>query len=299
MRVFVTGATGFVGAHVVAELIGAGHAVLGLARSKAGADALASTGADVQHGALEDLDSLRRAAERSDAVIHLGFNHDFSKFQESTAADRRAIETFGLVFAGSGKALIAVNGLAGLKPPGEAATENDDIPQDYKFPRASEQTALGLVSQGVHASVIRLPQVHDTVKQGLITWLVALAREKGVSPYVGEGMNRWAAAHVSDVAQLFRLVLESGEAGAKYHAVAEEGVPMRAIAETIGRTLGIPVKSLAPEEAQAHFGHFAMFMGLDLMASSALTRQKLGWRPAGPSLIADLARIDARTADRG
>ena len=287
----ITGATGFIGARVVAELIRAGHSVPGLARSTEGAGQLAAMGAEVQSGALEDLDVLRAGAAAADAVIHLGFVHDFSHFLKSCEIDRLAIETLGGAMARSGKPLIVPNRLAGLKPPGQVATESDDVPANYPFPRVSEPAALALVSRGVRASVVRLPQVHDAMKQGLITSLIAIARQKGLSAYVGEGRNRWAAAHISDVARLFRLVLESGEAGAKYHAVAEEGVELRAIAEAIGRRLGVPVMFLTPEEAPAHFGPYSMFVGQDLMASSAITRETLNWRPTGQTLIADLERI--------
>jgi nucleoside-diphosphate-sugar epimerase len=290
MRVFVTGATGFVGSHVVKEFIAAGHKVLGLARSEAGAQALAATGADLQRGALEDVSSLRSGAAASDAVVHLAFIHDFSKFQENCEIDQRAIEALGSVLAGSDRPLIVTSGTAGLAAPGQVATEDHVVPPDFPFPRVSEQTALAL--KGVKASVMRLPQVHDTIKQGLVTYLIAVAREKGVSAYVGEGRNRWAAAHVSDVARLYRLALEKHEAGAKYHAVAEEGVPMRDIAETIGRGLKVPVVSLSPEKAAAHFGWLAMFAGADLVASSEKTRKNLGWNPTGPGLIADLQRMD-------
>jgi nucleoside-diphosphate-sugar epimerase len=290
MRVFVTGATGFVGSHVVKELIAAGHKVLGLARSEAGAQALAATGADVQRGALEDVSSLRSGTAASDAVIHLAFIHDFSKFQENCEIDKHAIEALGSVLSGSDRPLIVTSGTAGLAKPGQVATEDHVVPPDFPFPRVSEQTALSL--KGVSASVMRLPQVHDTIKQGLVTYLIAVAREKGVSAYVGEGRNSWAAAHVSDVARLYRLALEKHETGAKYHAVAEEGVPMREIAETIGRGLKVPVVSLSPEKAAAHFGWLTMFASADLMASSEKTRKNLGWNPTGPGLIADLQRMD-------
>ncbi len=290
MRVFVTGATGFIGAPVVKELIAAGHNVLGMARSDEGAKSLAAVGAEVQRGSLEDLDSLRKGATASDAVIHLAFIHDWSKFGENCEIDRRAIEALGSVLAGSDRPLIVTAGTAGLAGPGQIATEDDVVPPNFPFPRVSEQTALSL--KGVRASVMRLPQVHDTVKQGLVTGAVAVAREKGVSAYVGEGRNRWAAAHISDVARLYRLALEKNEAGAKYHAVAEEGVPMRDIAEAIGRGVKVPVKSISQEEASAHFGYLAMFASLDLLASSEKTRKKLGWNPTGPGLIADLERVD-------
>ncbi len=292
MHVFVTGATGFVGTHVIRELIARGHSVLGLARSEASAQALAAVGADTQPGALEDIESLKSGAAASDAVIHLGFIHDFSNFVENCKIDKLAIETLGSALAGSDRPLIVTSGTAGLAAPGKLATEDTVIPPDFPFPRVSEQTALGLLSKGVHASVMRLPQVHDTRKQGLVTYAIAVARDKGVSAYVGDGMNRWAAAHVSDVARLYRLALENHEAGAKYHAVAEEGVRMRDVAETIGRGLKVPVVSLTPEEAAAHFGWLAIFATHDLMASSAITRKRFGWNPTGPGLIADLEQMD-------
>jgi nucleoside-diphosphate-sugar epimerase len=289
MRVFVTGATGFIGVPVVKELIAAGHEVLGMARSDEGATSLAALGADVYRGSLEDLDRLREGATASDAVIHLAFIHDWSNFAESCEIDRRAIEALGAVLAGSDKPLIVTAGTAGLAGPGQVATEDDVVPPDFPFPRVSEQTALSL--KGVRASVMRLPQVHDISKQGLLTYAVAVAREKGVSAYVGEGRNRWAAAHISDVARLYRLALEKNEGGVKYHAVAEEGVPMRDIAEAIGRGLHVPVKSISAEEAPAHLGWLAMFADHDLLASSEMTRKKLGWNPTGPGLIADLEQL--------
>ena len=286
MRIFVTGATGFIGSAVVPELIEAGHQVLGLTRSEAGAEALMAAGAEVHRGELTDVESLRKGAEQSDGVIHLAFIHDFSKFQENCEIDRRAIEAIGSVLAGSNRPFIVTSGLAGLAKPGQLATEDMDLPKDFPFPRVSEQTAFSL--KGVNAAVVRLPQVHDRVKQGLVTYLIALAREKGESAYVGDGGNRWAAAAVTDVARLYRLVLEKNDTGAKYHAVAEEGVPLRDIAEAIGRGLQIPVKSVSPEEAESHFGWLARFAAQDLQGSSAKTRKQLGWNPTGPGLIADL-----------
>jgi nucleoside-diphosphate-sugar epimerase len=291
MRVFITGATGFIGTSAAKELMAAGHKVLGMARSDEGAKSLAAIGADIHRGSLEDLDSLRKGAAASDAVIHLGFVHDFSRFQENCEIDKRAIEALGSVLAGSNRPLLVTSGLAGLAAPGQLTTEDNVIPSDFPFPRVSEQTALSLVAKGVNASVMRLPQVHDTNKAGLVTYLIAVAREKGVSAYVGEGRNRWAAAHVLDVAHLYRLALEKRETGAKYHAVAEEGVAVRDIAETISKGLKVPVVSLSPEEAQAHFGWLSVFAGSDLAASSAQTRKKLGWNPTGPALIADLERM--------
>ncbi len=290
MKVFVTGASGFIGSAVVPELLGAGHQVLGLVRSEAAAQVLTAMGAEAHFGTLEDLDSLKRGAAASDGVIHLAFNHDFSKFAANSELDRVAIETLGTALQGSDRPLLVTGGI-GLLAPGRAATEDMDPPANSPTPRVSEQAALALVAQGVRASVMRLPQVHNTVKQGLITPLIAVAREKGVSAYVGDGANRWAAAHVSDTARLYRLALEKREAGARYHAVAEEGVPMRDIAEVIGRGLNVPVVSLSPEEAGPHFGFFAGFAGLDMPASSALTQERLGWRPTGPGLIADLKQM--------
>ena len=292
MRVFVTGASGFIGSTVIRELIQGGHQVLGLVRSDAGAKSVAAAGAEVHRGDLTDLDSLRSGAAQADSVIHTAFIHDFSKFQENCEIDRRAIEALGSVLAGSGRSLIVTGGLAGLGRPGQMATEDDAIPPNFPFPRVSEQTALAFISKGVRASVMRLPQVHNTVKQGLVTYAIALARQKGVSAYIGTGETRWAAAHVSDVARLYKLALEKNEAGAKYHAVGEEGVRMKDIAEAIGRGLKVPVVSLTPEEAQAHFGWLALFASHDLQASSAQTQKKLGWHPSGPGLLADLEKMD-------
>jgi nucleoside-diphosphate-sugar epimerase len=292
MYIFVTGASGFIGTHVVGELIAAGHQVLGMTRSDEGARSLAEMGAEVQHGTLEDIQSLKRGADASEAVIHLAFNHDFSKFKENGQVDKRAIEALGSVLAGSNRPLIVTAGAAGIAPSGQLATEEMDVPRDFPFPRVSEQTALSLVEKGVRASVMRLPQVHDTVKQGLITYAIATARQKGVSAYVGDGTNRWAAAHVSDVARLYRLAIEKNETGAKYHAVAEQGVAMRDIAQVIGRGLKISVKSIPAESAPAHFGFLAGFIGNDLIASSTLTRKRLGWNPGGPKLIEDLEKMD-------
>jgi len=294
MRIFVTGATGFIGSAVVPELIKGGHQVLGLTRSDAGAKSLTAAGAQVHRGELTDLESLRKGAAMSDGVIHLAFIHDFSKFQENCEIDGRAIEALGSVLAGSNRPLIVTSGTAGLGAPGKLATEDLDVPPNFPYPRVSERAAVSL--KGVKASVVRLPQVHDPVKQGLVTYLIAVAREKGVSAYVGEGRNRWSAAHVSDVAQLYKLVLDKNEA-AKYHAVGEEGVSTRDIAETIGRGLRIPVKSVSPEEAQSHFGWLAMFATNDLQASSAITRKKLGWNPTGPGLISDLKQMRYHETD--
>lgn len=292
MRVFVTGATGFVGMPVIKELISAGHQILGLARSEAAAQSLKAAGVDVQSGSLEDLESLRSGAAACDAVIHLGFIYDFSKFQENCAIDKRAIEALGSVLAGSSRPLIVTSGTAGLAAPGQIATEDSVLPPNSPMPRVSEQTAFAMLDRGVSAAVVRLPQVHDTVKQGLVTYAIAMAREKGMSVYIGEGLNRWAAAHISDVASLYRLALDKHVAGARYHAVAEEGVNMKDIAETIGRGLKLPVKSISAEQAPAHFGWLSMFAAHDLPASGAQTKKKLDWHPTGPDLITDLKNMN-------
>jgi len=286
MRVFVTGATGFIGSVVVADLLKAGHQVLGLARSDEGARALLAAGAEVHRGNLEDLDSLRSGAARSDGVIHAGFNHDFSRFVQNCEDDRRAIEAIGDVLEGSNRPLVVT---AGISPtPGRATTE-DDVPAHTGMPRVSEPTALAQVARGVRATVVRLPQVHDRDKAGLVTYLIAVARQKGVSAYVGAGLNRWSAVHRLDAAPVFRLALENGTAGSRFHAVGEEGVSLREIAEAIGRGLKIPVASLSHEEAAGHFGWLGMFSGMDNSASSALTQQRLDWHLAQrPGLIDDL-----------
>ena len=292
MRVFVTGATGFIGSRVVKELIEAGHQVLGLARNDAGAESLTAAGAQVQRGDLEDLESLRGGAAQSDAVIHTAFRHDWSKFAESCEIDKRAIETLGSVLQGSDRPLLVTGGLAVLAE-GHAANEDDPpVPVSDSYPRASEATAAAMGGAlGVNASVVRLPQVHDQVKQGLVSYLVSIARAKGVSAYVGEGLSRWAAVHVQDAARLYRLAIEKHEAGVRYHAVAEEGLPLREIAEVIGKGLKVPVVSLSREEAGAHFGFLARFVEMDLRGSSAKTQRRIGWHPTGPGLIADLERM--------
>jgi nucleoside-diphosphate-sugar epimerase len=294
MRIFITGATGFIGATVVQEVIQAGHQVLGMARSDAGARSLMAAGAEVHRGDVQDLESLRSGAAAADAVIHTAFIHDFSRFQENCEIDRRAIEALGDALAGSNKLLIVTSG-TGMSNSGSGvlATENDKPVSTKVIPRAAtEEAAAAVAARGVRVATVRLPQVHDTVKQGLVTYSIVMAREKGVSAYVGEGRNRWPAAHRVDVARLYRLAVEKGEGGVRYHAVAEEGVPTRDIAEVIGRSLKVPVVSLSPEAAAGHFGWLALFAGWDLPASSAQTRGRLGWSPTGPGLLSDLEKMN-------
>jgi nucleoside-diphosphate-sugar epimerase len=293
MRVFVTGATGFIGSAVVAELVAAGHQVIGLCRSAEKAAALAATRGEVYRGSLDDLESLKQGAARSDGVIHLAFKHDFSKFVANCEDDRRVIKALGSVLAGSDRPLIVTSG-TGLAntAPGQPAKEDNSIISAEAFPRAaSEEAAVSVAADGVNVSVVRLPQVHDTVKQGLITHAIAVYRERGACAYVGDGLSRWPAAYVLDVARLYMLAIERAEPNARYHAVGEEGVQMRDIAEALGRRLKLPVKSIAPDEAQAFFGWLAMFAGRDVPASSAQTRRRLGWEPTGPGLIADLENL--------
>lgn len=294
MRVFVTGATGFIGSAVVKELIAAGHQVLGLCRSDAKAAALAEAGAEIVNGSLEDLDGLKAAAARSDGVIHLAFNHDFSKFAANCEDDRRVIKALGAALTGSNRPLIVTSGTGIANTvPGQPAEEDNATISSQVIPRAaSEEAAASVAAEGVNVSVVRLPQVHDTARQGLVTYAIAMARQKGVCVYIGNGQNRWPASHVLDTARLYRLAIEKAERGAKYHAVAEEGVSMRDIAETLGQRLKLPVKSIAPEEAQAFFGWLSMFAAHDMPALSEQTRKKLGWHPTGPTLLADLERLE-------
>jgi nucleoside-diphosphate-sugar epimerase len=290
MRIFVTGATGFVGTCVVSELISAGHDVVGLSRSDAGADALASAGAQVFRGDVNDLTTLRDAAGAADGIIHTAFHHDTSDPKRHSENDRNVIATLGAALAGTDRPLVIASGTGLVRPAaGQPARETDDHATSAEVPRAaSEEAADALIDQGENAMVVRLPQVHDTRRQGRIGWHIQIAREQGRVAYVGEGRNRVPAAHVSDVARLFRLALENGKAGARYHAVAEEGVTLRAIAEVIGAGMRLPVESISPEEAEGYYGWLAQLAVLDLPASGALTRQQLDWVPTGPDLLTDL-----------
>ncbi|MET3664255.1 SDR family oxidoreductase [Caulobacter sp. 1776] len=282
MRIFVTGATGFVGSAVVQDLLAHGHQVLGLSRSDIGEAQLEAAGAQAQRGDLDDLEGLARGAAACDGVIHTAFNHDFSKFAQNAQQDRRAIEVLGGALEGTTKPILVTSGTAMLAP-GRLATEEDRPGQ--ASPRLSELGADDLVARGVRASVVRLaPTTHGAGDHGFVPMLIGLAREKGVAAYIGEGDNKWSAVHRMDAARLYRLAIERGAGGERYHAVAEQAVPFKVIAAAIGKGLGVPVESRSPE----HFGWFAMFASMDAATSAAWTRETLGWAPVGPSLMEDL-----------
>lgn len=288
MRVFLTGASGFIGSALALDLRDAGYQMMGLARSDKAAAALSEAGVEIQRGDLKDFDCLRRSAQQADAVIHAAFDHDFSNFAASCEMDRNAIDALGNALLNSEKPFIVTSGFPLM--PGRSVTE-DHVPPDggQGMPRLSEQTALAFADRGVRTSIVRMSQVHNEGKQGFGSYLLAHAREKGVSAYVGDGLNRWPAVHRLDAARLYRLVLEKGVAGNRYHAVTEEGVFVRTVAEAIGRRLAVPVVSLAPEDSAGHFGWLDRIAQMDVPASSTLTRQRLGWRPSQPAnLVANL-----------
>lgn len=293
MRVFLTGATGFIGSHLIPELLGRGHRVLGLARSDAGARRLETAGAEIHRGDLEQPETLANGAAMADAVIHCAFDHNFSTFVENTRKDERNIAAMGDALDGTHKALLITSGVGIGTPLGGGVATEDVLNSRHANPRiATELAGAALIARRIDVRTIRLPQVHDTTKAGLITPLIAEARRAGAIAYLGEGRTRWAAAHISDVAKLYVLALEKGEPGARYNACAEEGVPARDIAEAIGRGTGLPVRSISDDEVQRYFGWMAPFAGLDMVASNAWTRARLGWEPTGPDLLADLAATD-------
>jgi nucleoside-diphosphate-sugar epimerase len=294
MRVFLTGATGFIGSFLVPELVNTGHYVVGLSRSDAGAEALTRAGAEVLRGDVNDLDRLRAAAEAADGIVHAAFNHDFSNLKQNSEDDRKVIETLGEVLAGSDRPLVITSGTSLVRSKTSGLrVETDDHVTSAEFPRAaSEEAADALIAKGERVMVMRLPQVHDTRRQGRVTYQIQTARQQGRVAYVGDGKNRLAAVHVSDAVRLYRLALEKGRAGARYHAVGEEGVALRDIAEAISAGLKMPVQSITSEEAPDYFGWMASLAAIDLAASSALTRQQLGWNPTGPDLLTDLRNMD-------
>jgi nucleoside-diphosphate-sugar epimerase len=293
MRVFLTGATGFIGLRILGELIADGHRVIGLTRSERGANQLAEAGAEAHFGTIHDLDSLRAGAEGADAVIHTAFDHDFANYAAKCEQDRAAITALGLVLHGSDRPL-ALTSITGIGDAGDGQPASEAVfNANHPLPRiASEQAGNALLDAGVDVRVVRLPQVHDRVRQGLISPYIEHARAKGMAAYVGDGGNRWCAAHVGDVARLYALILNRGETGCRYHAVAEEGVAFRGIAEAVGSKLDIPVRSLDPDEAGVHFGWLSRFVSISMTASSAWTRTRLGWTPAGPALLQDLSGLE-------
>ena len=288
MRIFVTGASGFIGSAVVAELIDAGHDVIGLARSDQAASAVQAAGAEPHRGALDDLESLRSGAAAADGVIHTAYIHDFSRMQDSARTDLLAIETLGTALEGSGRPMVITTGTALIKP-GEVATEEDSADSDSHPRLKAEDAAKAFAARGVRTAIVRPgASVHGEGDHGFVPVLIDIARTKGVSAYIGDGSNRWPAVHRLDAANLYRLALEDAPAGSVFHAIADEGIATREIAEVIGRHLELPVVSIAPQDAAEHFGWMGMFFGIDAAASSALTQERLGWRPVRPGLIEDL-----------
>jgi nucleoside-diphosphate-sugar epimerase len=294
MKVFITGATGFIGTAVTRELIDAGHKVLGLTRSEKGAQSLRAAGAEVHHGNIDDLETIHSGAAQADAVVHLAFKHDFSDFAGVCEVDRRVVETIGNALAGSNKLMIITSGTAmAATGNGKLATEDGPILSSKQMPRAaSEEAANSFADRGVRVAIVRLPQVHDTHRAGLISYAVRIAREKGEVTYVGDGRNRWAAGHISDTARLYRLALEKTKSHAVYHAVGEEGVAAKKIAEAVARGMKLPARSITPEEAPEQLGWLAHFAAWDMPASSAITQKALDWKPTGPDLITDLNATD-------
>jgi nucleoside-diphosphate-sugar epimerase len=293
MRIFVTGATGFIGSRVIPELLAGGHSVIGVTRSDEGAKALVAAGVEPHRGTLEDPASLATGAAKADAVIHLAFDHDFSRFMDNCEKDRRVIKAIGEALAGSNRPFVITSGTGmGNAKPGQLATE-DTIAIDNPNPRvASEVTGLELAKAGVKVVVVRLPQVHDTHRQGLVSPYAMISKQKGLAGYVGDGLNRWPAAHVSDVARLYKLAVEQGKAGERFNAVDEEGVAAKDIAAVVGRGLGVPIASLTAEQAAENYGWLGHFLAMDMPASSAWTRERLGWRTTGPRMLEDLAGMD-------
>ncbi len=293
MRIFLTGATGFIGSHTIPELLAAGHSVLGLTRSDEGARALVAAGVEPYRGTLEDPASLAAGAAQADAVIHLAFDHNFANMAANCEKDRRNIKAMGEALAGSGRPLVITSGTGmGMSERGKPATE-DAIHVENPNPRvASELAGLEAAAAGVKVVVVRLPQVHDTRKQGLVSPYVMVSKQKGLAGYIGDGLNRWPAAHIGDVARLYKLAVEQGRAGERFHAVDEEGIAAKDIAASIGSGLGVPVRSLTPQEAVEHYGWLGHFLSMDMPASSAWTQERLGWRPSGPGLLEDLAGMD-------
>ncbi|QEE44555.1 SDR family oxidoreductase [Rhizobium sp. WL3] len=289
MQIFVTGATGFIGSALIPELLAAGHQVVGLTRSAEGAEKLLNAGATAHEGTLEDMASLTRGAERADAVIHLAFDHDFSNYQDNCRKDAAAIAALGKALAGSDRPMLITSGIGmGIAVPGELSRE-DVLDLGHQNPRiASERAGQELLEKGVNLSTVRLSQIHDRRRQGLVSYLVDIARGSGYATYVGHGQVRWSACHLSDAARLFRLAIDRAERGARYHAVDEEGVSLRAIAEAIGDSFGLPVQGVTADDAERHLGPMAAFATFDMPASSSLTQDRLGWRPAGPGLLEDI-----------